>query len=114
MAFDAREGGRIGPVLVVELSGRLVFGDGEHKLNEVLQPLITRGERALLLDFSDVSALDSEGIKALFRNLTSMQTRGGSLKLMSLQPRVRLVLEATRLLSVIETFDDRETAVSSF
>jgi anti-sigma B factor antagonist len=114
MAFDAKEGPRIGSVLLVELSGRLVFGDGEHGLDEFLQKLIARGERALLLDFASVPAIDSEGIKVLFRNLTSMEKRGGGIKLMNLTPRVRLVLEVTRLLSIIETFDDQEAAVRSF
>lgn len=114
MAFDAKQGPRIGPVLLVELSGRLVYGDGEHGLDQLLQQLIARGERALLLDFSAVPALDSEGIEVLFRNLASMQKRGGSIKLVNLAPRVRLVLEATRLLSIIETFDDQQAAVRSF
>jgi anti-sigma B factor antagonist len=114
MAFDAKEGPRIGPVLLVELSGRLVYGDGEHGLDEFLQQLIGRGERALLLDCADVSAMDSEGVKVLFRNLASMEKRGGSIKLVNLAPRVRLVLETTRLLSIIETFDDQEAAVRSF
>lgn len=114
MAFNAREGSRRGPVLLVELSGRLVFGDGERKLDELLQQLIGRGERALLLDCAAVSAMDSEGIKVLFRNLASIEKLGGSMKLVNVPPRVRLVLEATRLLSVIQTFDDQEAAVRSF
>jgi anti-sigma B factor antagonist len=114
MAFDAKEGSRIGPVLLVELSGRLVFGDGECKLDGLLQRLIGRGERALLLDCAAVSAMDSEGIKVLFRSLASVEKRGGSIKLVNVSPRVRLVLEATRLLSIIETFDDQEAAVRSF
>lgn len=114
MAFDAREGARIGPVLLVEVSGRLVFGSAERKLDELLQQLIDRGERALLLDCAGVTAMDSEGIKVLFRNLASMEKHGGILKLVNVSPRVRLVLEATRLLAVIETFDDQEAAVRSF
>jgi anti-sigma B factor antagonist len=112
--FTLEEHRRVGPVLVLGLTGRLVMGDGDEKLDAALQVLINRGERALLLDCAEVSAIDSQGIKALVRNTVSLWNRGGQLKLLRLAPRVRTVLEVTRLLSVIEAFDDEDAALRSF
>jgi len=112
--FTLEEHRRVGPVLVVGLTGRLVMGDGDEKLDAALQVLINRGERALLLDCADVSAIDSQGIRALVRNTVSLHNRGGHLKLLRLTPRVRTVLEGTRLLSVIEAFEDEDAALRSF
>jgi anti-sigma B factor antagonist len=112
--FTVEESRRAGPVLVVELRGRLAMGEGEEKLNAALQDLIGRGERALLLDCAKVTAIDSQGIRALVRNIVSLQNRGGQLKLLRLTRRVRTVLEVTRLLNVIEAFDDEGAARRSF
>jgi len=112
--FTLEESRRAGPVLVVELRGRLVMGDGDQELDAALQVLIGRGERALLLDCANVPAIDSQGIRSLVRNAVSLHNRGGQLKLLNLTPRVRSVLEVTRLLNVIEAFDDEEAALRSF
>lgn len=102
-----------GSITVLELSGRLTMG-GSDALDETLQSLIADGHLALLLDCNQVSAIDSQGIKALVRGAVSIEQRGGKLKLLKPAPRVRKVLEITRLLTVIETFDDEVAALESF
>ncbi len=113
MAFAVRER-RNGPVVVLELEGRLTWGEGSEKLDAIVRRLIEGGERALLLDCSRVASIDSQGIKSLVSGYTSLEKRGGRLKLLRMSPRVREVLELTRLLTVIETFDDEGAAVKSF
>lgn len=105
---------KAGAVTVLELTGRLTLGEGSDPLDEKLQRLIAAGCRAVLLDCRRVSAIDSRGIKALVRALTSMQRSGGQLKLLQPGTRVREVLEMTRLHTVIETFDDEPQALESF
>ena len=113
MAFAVKER-RSGPVVIVELTGRLTMGEATDKLDEALRKLIEGGERALLLDCAGVPVVDSQGIKSIVWGLTSVQKRGGKLKLLKISPRVRDVLDMTRLLTVIETFDDEPGAVASF
>lgn len=103
-----------GSVTVLEVCGRLTVGQGSEVLEEKLQDLIAAGQRYLLLDCSRATAIDSHGIKALVRGLTSAEKRGGKLKLLKLTPRVREPLDITRLLTVIDAFDDEETALRSF
>lgn len=114
MPFEFKERRRAGPVLVLELAGRLTMGEGSEKLDEVLQALIAKGERAVVLDLARVPLIDSQGIQSLVRGVTSMANRGGKLKLLQLTPRVREVLDLTRLLTVIEAFDNEEAALRSF
>ena len=114
MAFAITERERIGPVLLVEMSGRLVMGEASDKLEEELQRRIAAGERALLLDWAGVSVIDSQGLKALVHGVISIRKVGGQLKLVSVDPRVREVLETTRLLTVIDAYDNREAALRSF
>lgn len=114
MAFAITEREHIGPVVLVEMSGRLVMDEGSERLEEELQRRIAAGERALLLDWAGVSVIDSQGLKALVRGVISIRKAGGQLKLLNVPPRVHEVLEMTRLLTVIETFDNREAALRSF
>jgi anti-sigma B factor antagonist len=105
---------QVGPVTILELSGRLALGEGSTALNEKLQSLIGEGRVNMLLECSRVTALDSQGISALVRGIISTQKRGGKLKLLRVAPRVRHVLEVTRLLSVIESFEDEAKALASY
>lgn len=114
MAFEVKERRRAGSVVVLELTGRLTMGPGSEDLEQKLKDLIANGERAVLLHCAGVSVIDSQGIKSLVQGVTSMEKRGGKLKLLKISPRVREVLDLTRLLTVMETFDDEEAAVRSF
>lgn len=105
---------QVGLVTVLELNGRLTMRAGSDALDEKLQSLIADGRVALLLDCTHLISMDSWGIRALVRGLTGAAKRGGNLKLLKISPHVREVLDCTRLLTVIETFDDQETAVASF
>lgn len=114
MTFTISERRRVGPLVILELNGRMVMGEGSDLLDTELQRRIAIGERALLLDCAAVPAIDSQGIKSLVRAAISLQSHAGKLKLLNLRPRVRDVLELTRLLTVIESFDNEEAAVESF
>ncbi|MFQ5696426.1 MAG: STAS domain-containing protein [Terriglobia bacterium] len=113
MPFEVKERRRAGSVLVLELAGRLTMGANEE-LDTALQGLIAKGERGLLLDCAGIPLIDSQGIQSLVRAVTSVEKRGGKLKLLKLTPRVREVLDLTRLLSVVEAFEDEEAALRTF
>ncbi|MFQ5817580.1 MAG: STAS domain-containing protein [Terriglobia bacterium] len=105
---------QVDSVSVLELSGRLTMGAGSEARDERLQSLIAGGHRALLLDCRQGSAIDTQGIKALVRSVTAVEKQGGKLKLLNVSPRMRKVLDLTRLLTVIESFDDEAAARASF
>lgn len=103
-----------GSVTILELSGRLFIGEASDQLDQKLQDLMSAGRANLLLDCSHVGGIDSQGIKSLVRGVISAQKRGGQLKLLKLSHRVKEVLQITRLLTVIESFDDEVAALQSF
>lgn len=103
-----------GSVTILAISGRLVIGDASEALDEKLQSLLAAGRLFLLLDCGQVTSIDSCGIKSLVRGVTSAEKRGGKMKLLKVAGHVREVLSITRLLTVIETFDDEQAALQSF
>jgi anti-sigma B factor antagonist len=99
---------------VLELRGQLALGEGSKALSERLERLISEGHVNVLVECSQVDALDSQGISALVRGFISTGKHGGRLSLLKMSPRVHTVLNITRLLTVIEAFDDEARALGSF
>jgi anti-anti-sigma factor len=103
----------VGSVTLLTLGGRLTTKSiGE--LHEKLQKLADTGRTALLLDCSQVTAIDSRGLGSLVRHSVSLERRGGTLKLLRLSPRMAEAFELTGLRKVFECFDDVSLALRSF
>jgi anti-sigma B factor antagonist len=103
-----------GSVTVVTLSGDLVIGDAEALFKKTVSRLLEEGKVRLVVDCTGLRYVDSSGLGALVRALTTSQNEGGRAKLFGVGPHLKKLLEMTRLDSVFETFDNREQAVSSF
>lgn len=104
----------VGDVTVLDLQGRVTIGRGNDLLGTELRELFESGTRKLLINLIGVPQMDSSGLSTLVRSFVSLQRVGGSLKLLQPVGHVREVLELTRLLHSIPTFDDEATAVASF
>lgn len=103
----------VGPVTLLELGGRLV-GEATGELHKKLQALIDAGRTELLLDCSQVTAIDSQALGMLVREWVSAERHGGKLKLLRPSSQMREALKITRLASLIESFDDVSAALRSF
>ena len=111
MHLTTRDDGR---VTILTVSGDLVIGDPESAFKKTVTGLLEEGRVYFLVDLKDVGFLDSSGLGALVRALTTSQKEGGQTKLLHAGPQVRKLLEMTKLDSVFELHDDLEKAVSSF
>lgn len=111
MELLTREDGR---VTVLTVNGDLVIGEPESAFKKTTTRLLEEGKVNLLVDLSAVGFLDSSGLGALVRALTSSQKEGGQTKLLHAGPQIRKLLEMTKLDSVFEMHEDLETAISSF
>lgn len=101
-------------VTIVELSGRIVLGDKGAPIQDTLKDLVSCGQNRILLNFSNVSYIDSWGLGTLVNGYTSVIDQQGQLKLSNLTAKVRNVMQMTRLLTIFEVYDDEMTAVRSF
>ena len=101
-------------VTIVDLSGRIVLGEGSEILRETLRDLVSRGQKKLLLNLGDVNYIDSSGLGALVSGYTTVTGQQGQLKLLKLTKKVHDLLQITKLLTVFEVFDDETLALKSF
>ena len=104
----------VGDVTVLQLSGRLVFFEGDAMLRQKVDDLVRDGHLKILLDLGAVTYIDSAGIGMMIAKYLSVRRKGGDLKLLHLTQRGILVMTITRLLTVFETFDSEEEALRSF
>jgi anti-sigma B factor antagonist len=105
---------RVGPVIILALSGRLVFTDGDALLRERVDDLVSEGHVRLIIDLTDLDYVDSAGIGVLIAKYLSVRRKGGDLRLLRLSSRTHHALEITHLLTIFEAFDTEEAAVASF
>lgn len=100
-------------VPVIELSGRF-DAEGGAFLKGQLPGLVTEQQPNLIIDMSGVSFVDSLGLTALVSGLKLCRKNRGILRLVGLQPSVRLLFEITRLDHAFELFDTINLAVADF
>jgi anti-sigma B factor antagonist len=103
-----------GDVTILDLSGKITIGEGSVQLREAVRRLLDDGKKKILLNLGDVSYVDSSGIGELVSSYTTTNNNGGQLKLLNLTKKIQDLLMITKLLTVFETYDNEEAAVSSF
>ncbi len=100
-------------ILVVDCSGRIVFGDEGSLLRDTVKAAILENNR-IVLDLDQVNYIDSGGLGTLVALHTTALNAGGRLKLASLTSRVDDLLQITKLLTVFDVYDSVGEAVESF
>jgi anti-sigma B factor antagonist len=102
-----------GDVNVIDCKGRIVFGDEASQLRETIKKQLVANSR-VVLNLADVNYIDSGGIGTLVSLFTSARNAGGDIKLLHLTKRVGDLLQITKLITVFESYDDEQKAVSAF
>src|ERR1051325_22126 len=101
-------------VSVLDLSGKIVLGEGDVQIKERIRDLLSDGQRKILLNLGDVSYIDSAGLGALISSYATAKREGGQLKLVNLTKRVQDLLAITQLITVFDTFHKEKEAVESY
>jgi anti-anti-sigma factor len=105
---------RAGDVAILDFAGRATIGESAESMTRELQKQLAEGSRKVLVNLALVSQIDSTGLSALVRGFVSLERSGGSLKLLRPSGSVRHVLELTRLIRSIPTFEDETVALEAF
>lgn len=99
---------------VVDVAGRVTLGEGSSELGDVLRGLALKGQKKILVNFGEVSYIDSSGIGELVSGYTTAAKQGGQLKLLNLTKRVKDLLLITKHYTVFDVHDDETAALRSF
>jgi len=118
MTYEARQAG---DVTILDISGRIDLGvvigfgpDGSMPLRTVVHDFAARGQKNIVLNFRDVTYLDSAGIGELVGSVTTVRKLGGDLKVVNPNLIVKKLLGTCRLDTVIDVKPDEATALEAF
>jgi anti-sigma B factor antagonist len=105
---------RVGEVVILDLHGRLVIGEGDRALRAAVTELADSEKARVVLNLADVSYVDSSVLSEIVRTYTTVTRHGGKMKLLGLPPKIHDLLSMTKLLTVFETYKSEDEAVRSF
>ncbi len=101
-------------IVIVDLDGRLVAGEAVEILRETMNELIGDANKRILLNLSQVNWIDSSGIGELVASIKLAERFGSSVKLLRVGDRVKHVLSISRLLPLLDVYEDEAEALQAF
>ena len=102
---------RTDDVEIVDLEGRLVAGVGADQLRDSMDQLLARREGKVLLNLEKVSRIDSTGVGELVASIKRAERSGCQVKLLSIAPQVRHILDLARILPRLDFAEDEAEAL---
>ncbi|HCS47394.1 MAG: hypothetical protein A2V45_11370 [Candidatus Aminicenantes bacterium RBG_19FT_COMBO_58_17] len=105
----------LGDIAILDVKGEL----GPNPVDEVtlhqrIKHELEAGRRRLLVNFAEVTFMDSSGVGQLLASLVSTQNSGGKIKLEKIPSKIRILFKITWMEGLFEIFDDEEAAIRSF
>jgi anti-sigma B factor antagonist len=97
---------------VMELSGEIDMYTSPE-LRRELMGLLHRKVSPLLVDFKEVSYIDSSGIATFVEGLKGIKTYGGRLKFFSIPDRIVEIFNFSKLDRVFEIYRNLDEAIKS-
>ena len=108
---------KVGDVLVLEVSGKVVGDDSLQMRREIagwLNEVPDTQKLKVALKLNGVSMMDSAGIGTLVSSYTSVQKRQGRLVLAGLGRGLQNLIAITQLAKIFDVYENEEQAVKSF
>ena len=113
----------IGGITVIELAGRMTV-DNIYSLTKSIEKNVfsftgkiddsAESKSRVILDMEGVEAIDSSGIGTLLFLAKKCRALGGDLKIVSLRPEVKMVIEIVQFDKIFTIFDSLDEAVKSY
>lgn len=93
-------------VKIVQPSG-ILDGISANQLRSEVSDLIGNGADIILIDFQDITFMNSTGLGALVSTLKTVSAAGSQLFICSLNEQVQMIFKLTKMDHVFKTFVDR-------
>jgi anti-sigma B factor antagonist len=101
-------------VAILDLSGRIVLGEGSAALRDAIRDLAASGQKLILLNLADINYIDSSGLGELVASFATIRRQGGQLKLLKLTRKVHDLMQVTKLYTVFDVYNSESEAIDSF
>ena len=102
--------GKINARKVLTITKSLTYQNREE-VEATFKDSLDQQKTEIIIDFTKISFLDSEGLELLLQMHTELKRRGGALKLVHLDPLCLDILKATQLINVFRIYEDMHKAI---
>lgn len=92
---------------VVQPSG-LLDSTSASQFREEINGYVANNAKIIIIDFQDVTFMDSSGLGALVMSLKAVRTAGGEIFLCSVNEQIRMLFELTNMDRVFKIFANLE------
>jgi anti-sigma B factor antagonist len=112
----------IGSITLVELAGRMTV-DNIYSLTKSIEKKVfafagkiedpaAKYNSRVILDMADVEAIDSSGLGTILFLAKKCRVLGGELKIVSIRPEVKTVIEIVKFQKILNIFDTLDDALN--
>jgi anti-sigma B factor antagonist len=101
-------------ISVIQLTGRLVFGEEDNLLNDEIRRALAARRFRLVMDLGGVDKIDSAGLGTLLYARAELRRAGGGLALANLRPAHLETLLIAKLETVFDVYGCEQDAINSF
>lgn len=103
-----------GDVGILTLKGKLMGFPETEDLHGEIRAFLGQGITKIVVDLSGISWMNSMGVGALMRCLTTVRNKEGDLCLIGLTDKVRSIFVMTQLIRIFNIFESEKQAIESF
>jgi anti-sigma B factor antagonist len=101
-------------VTIVDLSGTFILGESSAVLRKAILDLTGKRKGKSILNFCDVTSIDSAGVGELVAGYAEFKRIEGRVRLLNPPKKVCDILELTQLTKVFQVYADEPSALRSF
>lgn len=97
--------------LIATLSGELDHHSAENIRSKIELDYSRNNSKNLILDFSNVSFMDSSGIGMIIGRYKNVKIHGGEMYICAINPAVKKLFDISALDKIVKVFDTLEEAL---
>jgi anti-sigma B factor antagonist len=92
----------------------LRFGGSSVPLSRAVDSLLERGMNRILLNLKGVGSINASGLGEIVATYVAVKKTGGEFKLFNLTPLVHELMMTTKLLTILDVYENESQAIDSF
>jgi anti-sigma B factor antagonist len=104
----------IDDIMILTLKGKLIASAETEKLHTHVKSVLDRDINKIILNMKNLTRISSLGIGGIMRAVSIVRDRGGNLCLAGLDENIKNIFSITKLIGVIQIFDQTDQAIASF
>lgn len=101
-------------VMILTLKGKLIAAEDSEELHLEIKKVLDRDFIKIVLNLKNLTRISSLGIGGIMRAVSIVREEGGDLRLSGLDENVKSIFSITKLIGVMQIFDQTDQAVESF